>query len=191
MSTFDSQSTFDAEPAADAARNPATEATPDDPHASLREIGARAHQLRASARAADHFNARDTSEDHSTGSWLISGALGLARELAADLDVMARALREEATDSVLSSKVAALRSRAYQVHAAARAADHFLDQDSPDDRETGSWLIATAHGLARKLAAEIDDSVMPVRRPVFDKAQLEPHDPKFMRRMAAATMPGR
>ncbi|MDQ2780546.1 MAG: hypothetical protein M3Y32_13430 [Pseudomonadota bacterium] len=191
MSTFEPRTPFNIEAAVDANYSIAIEAAPGDRHASLREIGSRAHQLRASARAADHFNARDTSEDHSTGSWLISGALGLARELAEDLDVMARALRDEGTDSVLSSKVAALRTRAYQVHAAARAADHFLDQDAPDDRETGSWLIATAHGLARKLAAEIDDSVMPLRRPAFDKVQLEPHDPDFMRRMAAATVPMR
>lgn len=189
MSTFEPRTTFDASTAGDVERDTVTEAAPGDRQASLREIGSRAHQLRASARAADHFNARDTSEDHSTGSWLISGALGLARELAADLDVMARALRDEGTDGVLSSKVAALRTRAYQVHAAARAADHFLDQDTPEDRETGSWLIATAHGLARKLAAEIDDSVVPLRRPSFDKAAIEPHDPGFMRRMAAATTP--
>ena len=191
MTTFENRTVLDGERTVDASYGVAMDGSADDPQAALREIGSRAHQLRASTRAADHFNARDTSEDRSTGSWLISGALGLARELASDLDVMARSLRDHGTDSVLSSKVAALRTRAYQVHAAARAADHFLDQDAADDRETGSWLVATAHGLARKLAAEIDDSVVPLRRPSIDKASIEPHDAGFARRMAAATGPMR
>ena len=189
MPAYDSHPTIDDAVTVGGSFGGAADAASDDTLSALREIGTRAHQLRASTRAADHFNALDTPEDRSTGSWLISGALGLARELASDLDVMARALRDKGTDSVLSSKVAALRTRAYQVHAAARAADHFLDQEAPDDRETGSWLIATAHGLARKLTAEIDDSVVPVRRPMFDKSKVEPHDPGLVRRMAAATAP--
>ncbi|MEO5734615.1 MAG: hypothetical protein ABIN96_01520 [Rubrivivax sp.] len=191
MPAFDSRNTIDDAGPVDGSFGGAPDGTSDETQSALREIGARAHQLRASTRAADHFNAQDTSEDRSTGSWLISSALVLARELASDLDVMARTLRNQGTDSQLSSKVAALRTRAYQVHAAARAADHFLDQDAPDDRETGSWLIATAQGLAHKLASEIDDSTHAVRRPAIDKRTLEPHDPALMRRMAAATTPQR
>lgn len=189
MPAYDSHPTIDDAVTVGGSFGGAADAASDDTLSALREIGTRAHQLRASTRAADHFNALDTPEDRSTGSWLISSALLLARELASDLDGMARTLRNSGTDSLLSSKVAALRTRAYQVHAAARAADHFLDQDAPDDRETGSWLIATAQGLAQKLASEIDDSASPVRRPAIDKSTMAPHDPAMMRRMAAATNP--
>ncbi len=189
MPAYDSHPTIDDAVTVGGSFGGAADAASDDTLSALREIGTRAHQLRASTRAADHFNALDTPEDRSTGSWLISSALLLARELASDLDGMARTLRNSGTDSLLSSKVAALRTRAYQVHAAARAADHFLDQDAPDDRETGSWLIATAQGLAQKLASEIDDSASPVRRPAIDKSTMAPHDPAMMRRMAAATTP--
>lgn len=161
----------------------------DDPHQLLRQLGARAHQLRASTRAADHFNASDTADGRNTGSWLISSALVLAADLAADVDGLARMLKERPADPALQTTVAALRVRAHQLHASARAADHFLDQDSAEDRDTGSWLIATAHGLARKLASEIDDSAQPVRRPVLDKASIEPHDAGQARRMANATTP--
>jgi hypothetical protein len=75
------------------------------------------------------------------------------------------------------------------LHAAARAADHFLDRDSNEDRETGSWLIATASSLAQKLAAELDDNVLPQRRQLVDKSALEPHDAGLARRVAAATAP--
>ena len=113
----------------------------DDPHQALRQLGGRAHQLRAAARAADHYNAGDTAEDRNTGSWLISTAMEIAREVAADVDALARALKERPADAALQQTVAALRVRAHQLHAAARAADHYLDQDTSDDRETGSWII--------------------------------------------------
>ena len=71
----------------------------------------------------------------------------------------------------------------------ARAADHFLDRESNEDRETGSWLIATASSLAQKLAAELDDNVLPQRRPLVDKSALGPHDAGLARRVAAATAP--
>ena len=57
----------------------------DDPHAWLRQLGGRAHQLRSATRAADHFNAQDSAEDHNTASWLMSSALTLASELAGDI----------------------------------------------------------------------------------------------------------
>lgn len=156
---------------------------------TLRQLGSRAHQLRASTRAADHFNASDAQDDRSTGSWLMSSAVVLAHDLATDLDVLARSLRERGADAAMGQTVGAVRTRAHQVHAAARAADHFLDQDSNEDRETGSWMIAAAHGLATKLASEIDDGAAPQRRPAIDKASIEAHDAGLARRMAAATKP--
>ncbi len=167
--------------------SPRTDA--DDPYHALRQLGSRAHQLRATTRAADHFMARDTDDDRNTGSWLMSSALVMAGELAADIDVLARNLRERPADAALQQTVSALRVRAHQLSAAARAADHFLDQDTNEDRDTGGWLIATAQGLAHKLASEIDDGAAPARRPSIDKAGGDPHDPALTRRMAAATAP--
>jgi hypothetical protein len=171
-------------PSPRAAAHPAEDRNP-----SLRQLGARAHQLQATTRAADHFNAQDGREDRNTGSWLMSCALGLAGELASDVDGLARSLKEGPVDTAVQLKVAAIRVRAHQLHAASRAADHFLDQDTQEDRETGSWLIATAYGLAQKLASEIDDSVLPVRRPLLDKVTIEPHDASLVRRVAEATAP--
>lgn len=156
---------------------------------ALRRLGARAHELRAATRAADHFSQQDTEEDRSTASWLMSCALGLAAELASDVDGLARALRERPADAALQRGVAAVRVRAHQLHAACRAADRFLEQESAEDRETGSWLIACAHGLAGKLAAELDNSVVPTRRPPVDKARMEVHDPQVVRAMNAAMPP--
>jgi hypothetical protein len=161
----------------------------DEHFASLRQLGARAHQLRAATRAADYFNAQDSREDRNTGCWLMSSALAMASELASDVDGLARSLKNAPTDTTQQLKVASIRVRAHQLHAAARAADHFLEQEAQEDRETGSWLIATAYGLAQKLAAEIDDSVVPMRRPLLDKATIEPHDAGFVRRVAEATAP--
>src|SRR5687768_5978169 len=172
-------------------RHPSGSATPrgeaDDPHAWLRQLGARAHQLRAATRAADHFNAQDTPEDRNTGSWLMSSALVLAEELAADIDGLARGLKERPADAALQQRVAGLRVRAHQLHAATRAADHFLDQDTPDGRDTGGWLIATALSLAQKLAGEIDDSTLPgTRRPGSDKLIADVQDGNGPRRSGAA-----
>jgi hypothetical protein len=161
----------------------------DDAYQTLRQLGSRAHQLRAATRAADHFNALDSSEDRNTGSWLMSCALALSADLAIDIDGLARSLREQPVDAALQTQVAALRVRTHQLHAAARAADHFLDQDTSEDRDTGSWLVATASSLAQKLASEIDDNTLPARRPAVDKAAIEPHDPGLVRRMSAATAP--
>jgi hypothetical protein len=163
----------------------------DDPPQALRHLGARAHQLRATTQAADHFNALDTAEDRNTGSWLISSAVAMSEELAGDIDSLARALKERPADAALQQTVAPLRVRAHQLHAAARAADHFLDQDTREDRETGSWLVAAALNLASKLAAEIDDGVPASRRAAAGKPAVEPHDAGLTRRMAAATAPVR
>lgn len=161
----------------------------DAPAPALRQLGNRAHQVRAATRAADHFTALDSDEDRNTGSWLMSCALGLAHELAADIDSLARSIKQSSTDAAQLQSVAALRVHAHQLHAAARAADHYLDQDTHEDRETGSWLIACASRLAEKLAAQIDDNVAPAKRPTVDKNTLEPHDAPLARRVAAATTP--
>lgn len=161
-----------------------------DAYKALRQLGARAHQLRAATRAADHFNARDTAEDRNTGSWLISTALALASDVAEEIDGLARLLKEKPADAQLRHVVAQLRVRAHQLHATARAADHFLDQDTREDQETGGWLVATALTLANKLASEIDDSAVPARRTAAAGGnEVEAHDPALARRVAAATAP--
>lgn len=141
-------------------RPPRTE----DRQQALRDLGARAHQLRATTRAADHFTAASSDADRNTGAWLMSSAVTVAEDLAADIDTLARSLKEGPSDPTVQQQVSKLRVRAHQLHAAARAADHFLEQDSREDRETGSWLIATAHGLATKLASEFDDAAVPAKK---------------------------
>lgn len=166
-------------------------ASPEDHPQALRRLGARAHQLRAAIRAADHFCGQDNEPDRSTASWLMSCAVHLAAELALDIDGLARSLREGPSDSAMQRAVASVRVRAHQLHAAARAADRFLEQESQEDRETGSWLIACAQGLAVKLAAELDNSVvLPTRRPAVEKSRVEPHDPQVVRAMSAAMPKG-
>lgn len=151
----------------------------------LRQVGALAHQLRAATRAADHYNAQDAASERDTGSWLMSCAVGLAADVAAELDGLSRAMKERAVDAVLLQRLAALRTRAHQLQAAAKAADHFLDQDSLDDLDTGTWLIATAHALAVKLSAEADDSISAPRRMAPEKP-VELHEPGPARRVGGA-----
>lgn len=156
----------------------------DDPQQQLRSLGARAHQLKAAALAADRFNARDTAEDRHTGSWLMSTALELATELSAEIDALARALKEQPLDTALQASVGSARMRAHQLRAAARAADHFLDQAGTEDRETGNWLVATAVTLARRLADEIDDTAAaPSRRAFVEADMIDPQDPLRRRRV--------
>jgi hypothetical protein len=150
--------------------NPSHAVDAEDTHGALRAMGARAHQLRAALRAADHYNNQGNSDERDTGSWLISSALDLAQDVVADIDSLARQLKERPADATLQQTVAALRVRTHQLYASTRAADHFLDQDNNDDRETGGWLVATAHGLAVKLASAFDDSAAPVRRGGGDKS---------------------
>jgi len=169
-------------------RNAANESAGDNHSQALRQLGSRAHQLRAATRAADHYCGLDDEEDRNTGSWLMSCAVGLAEDLAADIDGLARSLRDVPQDNTLQQAVSALRVRAHQLHAAARAADHFLEQESTEDRETGSWLIACALGVAVKLAEQLDDSIAPARKSVVDKGRgVEPHDPQLVRSIAAGT----
>jgi hypothetical protein len=159
----------------------------DDPLRALRALGARAHQLRAATTAADRFMARDDVADKHTASWLISGAVGLAAELASDIDNLAHAIKDRPADAGLMSHISALRVGAHQVSAATHAADHFLDQDTREDRETGSWLVSTALSMAQRLASAIDDGGSTVRRSVGDKPLIEPHDAVLARRVSAAT----
>jgi hypothetical protein len=168
------------------ARNPSRATGGDDRQQALRLIGAHAHQLRAATRAADHFIARQNPQDGDTGAWLMSTAVSLAEDLAAEIDGLARAFKEGPADPAMAQTVAALRVRAHQLHAAARAADHFLEQDSHEDRDTGSWLIATALGLATRLASEIDDSTMPSARTRGNGAADEAAEVQARRVSAAA-----
>jgi hypothetical protein len=164
--------------------------TSDSRRAALRELGARAHQVRAATRAADHFMTQGTAEDRDTGSWLMSSAVGLAADVAADIDGIARSLKDAPAEPAFAQSVQALRVRAHQLHAAARAADHFLDQDSHEDRDTGSWLIACARGLAEKLAAEIDDGASQARRGGNENV-IDANDAALLRRVGQATAPVR
>lgn len=85
------------------------------------------------------------------------------------------------------NRIATLRVCAHQLHAAAKAADHFLEQEAREDQDTGSWMIATANTLALKLAAGMDDNVTDVRLAARRTPPLEPHDASLARRLSATT----
>jgi len=137
----------------------------------LRLLGARAHQVRAATRAADHYLAQDAQDEHDTGAWLLASAVTLAADLAADLDGLSRTLKERSAEPALQQRLVALRAQAHQLHAAAKAADRFLEQDARDDRDTGGWLVPMAQQLATRLAAGLDDTLAAARRPAAaDKA---------------------
>ena len=132
---------------------------PDSNHRqqSLRRLGGLAHQTRASLRAADRFVTQGTPEDRDSASWLVCTAVELAREVADDLDGLAKGLREAGSDAARQQALAPWRKTAHQLHAACRAADVYLEQDSRDDQDTGTWLVASALRLADRLAASLDD----------------------------------
>jgi hypothetical protein len=155
------------------------------PRAALRRLGGLAHQLQAATRAADHFIACNRDDDRNTGSWLIACAVELAADLATELDDLGRTLRGAPADEAQAQQVQKLRKRAHQLHAAARAADHYLDQDHHTDRDTGSWLIACAMGLAGKLAGELDDGITPLGVPAAHGV-IDHHDSAMLRRVVAA-----
>jgi hypothetical protein len=160
----------------------------------LRTLGSRAHQVHAATRAADHYLALDTGNERDTGNWLLASAVSLAQELALDLDGLARTLKDRQADAALQTRMASLRARAHQLHAAAKAADRFLEQDNRDDHDTGGWLVPLAQTLAAKLAAEVDDMLTAARRPAPGKAERtspEAHDPELARRISAATAAAR
>ena len=144
---------------------------PDTLPGLLRLLGARAHQVRAATRAADHYLAQNAPDEHDTGAWLLASAVALAADLAADLDGLARTLMERNAEPALLQRLVPLRAQAHQLHAATKAADRFLEQDSRDDRDTGGWLVPMAQQLATRLAAGLDDTLAAARRPVAaDKA---------------------
>jgi len=157
---------------------------------TLRRLGGQAHQLRAATRAADHFIGCGREEDRNTGSWLIACALDIATDLAGELDAIGRSQRAAVNDDTPAQQVQALRKRAHQLQAATRAADHFLDQDHLADRETGSWLIACAMGLAGKLASDLDDGVSPMGTPAAQPV-IDHHDSAMLRRVDATVGPRR
>jgi hypothetical protein len=126
---------------------------------SLRRLGGLAHQTRASLRAADRFVTQGGPEDRDSASWLVCTAVELAREVADDLDGLAKSLREGGNDAARQQALAPWRKVAYQLHAACRAADVYLEQESRDERDTGTWLVASALGLADRLAGALDDGV--------------------------------
>ena len=171
----------------DDAQRPAPSSAPKagDTYGLMRQFGGRAYQLLAAARAADHFIAQEGVEDRDTGSWLISCAVGLAEELATDLDTLGRNLKASGTDAATALGLQRLRTRAHQLHAATRAADHFMEQDNNVDRSTGSWLIACALGLADKLANELEDLANGMRRTQGDGAS-SPTDVATLRRGSTA-----
>jgi hypothetical protein len=126
---------------------------------SLRRLGGLAHQTRASLRAADRFVTQGVGEDRDNASWLVCTAVELAREVADDLDGLAKGLREAGNDAARQQALAPWRKVAHQLHAACRAADVYLEQDARDDRDTGTWLVASALALADRLAGALDDGV--------------------------------
>lgn len=126
---------------------------------SLRRLGGLAHQTRASLRAADRFVTQGSPEDHDSASWLVCTAVELAHEVADELDGLAKGLREAGSDAARQQALAPWRKIAHQLHAACRAADVYLEQESRDDQDTGTWLVASALGLADRLAGALDDGV--------------------------------
>jgi len=132
----------------------------DDAYHALRRLAGVGYQLRAALRAGDRFLAQDATEDRDTGSWLISTAVALADDVTAELDGLARGWKPRPQEAGLTQ----LRTRAHQLHAATRAADHFLEQDNTEDRSTGSWLVACALGLADKLSGETEDLASALKR---------------------------
>lgn len=126
---------------------------------ALRQLGALAHQARASLRAADRFVTQGPSDDTDTASWLVSTAVDLTQEVAEELDSLARGLRDAGAEALQLQALAPWRRTAHQLRAACRAADLFLEQESREDRDAGAWLVASARTLADRLAAALDDHV--------------------------------
>jgi hypothetical protein len=63
-----------------------------------------AHRLHAATRAADRYLEGDNTEDRETGGWLITTALGLADQLATELDDVASSLKRPANDAVIDAE---------------------------------------------------------------------------------------
>ncbi len=172
------------------APKPAAAATTyDEAYQQLRRLAGMGFQLRAATRAGDRYLIQDSVEDRDTGEWLISCALSLADDITAELDGLARNWKQRPADAGLGQGLTRLRTRAHQLHAATRAADHFLGQDNSEDRGTGSWLVACALGLADKLANETEDLASAVKRASGEHpaaANVPPGDAAGRRPAAAA-----
>ena len=126
---------------------------------TLRHLGALAHQARATLRAADRFVTQGDAPAVDTASWLVCTAVELAQEVAGELDGLARGLRETGAEGQQLQALAPSRRAAHQLHAACRAADLFLEQESREDRDAGTWLVASARALADRLTTALDDGV--------------------------------
>jgi hypothetical protein len=136
----------------------------DEAYQLLRKLAGMGYQLRASLVGGDRFLAQDKTDDQDTGVWLISCALMLAEEITGEIDGLAKQWKPRPSEPALAASLVRLRTRAHQLHAAVRAADHFLDQDSAEDNTNGSWLVACALGLADKLASETEDLASAIKQ---------------------------
>ena len=126
---------------------------------SLRHLGGLAHQARVSLRAADRFMTEGQDADRDAACWLVCTALELAGGLADELDGLAKGMRESGGDAARQEALGTWRRTAHQLHAATRAADLYLEQDTAEALDTGSWLLASALSLAARLADALDDGV--------------------------------
>ena len=158
----------------------------DDGYQQLRRVAALGYQLRAALVASDRFLAHDDAADRETAGWLVSCGLGLAQEVTADIDGLAKTWKPKASEPGLGQAMHQLRIRAHQLQAATKAADHFLDQDSSEDQANGSWLVACALGLADKLAGEAEDLASAVKRGNSEAANAATPDVAARRAAAAA-----
>jgi hypothetical protein len=148
-----------------------------------------AHQLRATTRAADDFLARPGAGEHATAVWLMSTAVEQSLALAQELDSLARLWKDGLADTQgpqALQAVQALRVRAHQLHATARAADHYLEQDAHEAQDTGGWLVASARGLAQQLAGAIDDATGRLK-PTAAPQVVDAHEATVLRRVAQAS----
>lgn len=159
----------------------------DDGYQQLRRLAALGYQLRATLVAGDRFLALDTDTDRDNAVWLVSTAVALAEEVAVDIDGFAKSFKPRTPDASLSNAVHKLRMCAHQLQASVRAADHFLDQDSSEDRGHGSWLVASAMTLSDRLASETEDLASALKRgAVVDPAPTTAGSPDAAVRRAAA-----
>lgn len=138
--------------------------TGDDGYQQLRRLAALGYQVRATLTAADRFLAQDNDTDRDTAVWLVSAGLALSEEIALDIDGFAKTFKAKPGEPAQGQAVHKLRMCAHQLQASVRAADHFLDQDSSEDREHGSWLVASALALSDKLAGETEDLASALKR---------------------------
>jgi hypothetical protein len=135
-----------------------------DDYQQMRHLAALGYQLRATLLAADRFLAHDDATDTETAGWLVSSALSMSEEVATDIDGFAKAWKGKAGEPGNTAAMHKVRMRAHQLQASVRAADHFLDQDTSEDRSNGSWLVASALNLADKLAGEAEDLASSLKR---------------------------